>query len=45
MTPLFILRQGYGDFTNLPKNPLKHHIISLYLFYNTNILKKRLDKL
>lgn len=38
MTPLFILRQGHGNITN----PLKHHIILLYLFYNTNVLKNDL---
>ena len=42
MTPLFILRQGHGDFTNPPKNLLKLHIILLYLLYNTNILKNDL---
>ncbi len=42
MTPLFILRQGHGDFTNPPKNPPKHHITLLYLFYNTNIPKNDL---
>lgn len=42
MTPLFILRQSHGDFTNPPKNPPKHHIILLYLIYNTNILKNDL---
>ena len=42
MTPLFILRHSHGDFTNPPKNPLNHHIILLYLFYNTNILKNNL---
>lgn len=40
MTPLFILRQGHGDFTSPPKNPLKRLVKLLYLLYNINISRK-----
>lgn len=42
MTPLFILRQSHGDFTNPPKNPLERFIKLLYLLYNINISIKGL---